>query len=600
MEEEDEEEMEEEEEMKEEDEGGEDVVDESQLSRPRLQRVMSTSMRKEESAELPSGPGTVTHRSSTTKRHNDGKISAESNVTFESLEARLLPARKRMLVEVTRVADALAIGPPAALQLLLARGFDSEALISELANSSGSEGLQAALVAAGIVLTEEASAAAAASGSGGNTLLCGICYDELEMPKPAGGFSMPTMVARQRSEYRSPAFALCCNHAYCQDCWKHYIRVQVCEKRSVTICCPTEDCEAAVLEDFIGRVVPAPASALGPLRDTNTSTDERAAGDGVIRTAYARELVKHYVEAEAKRSHRLELSFCKNPRGCEGVLVLATGAGATAAQCDECTHRYCAYCDDFGPHFPASCSDMVAWEKAGGFVEPAGGGSGDNANREMIQKTTKPCPKCGRRIEKNGGCTHMTCKREAGGCGYDFCWECMGEYHTTGACERVKVEGKPGSHLHFDKLDRRCANHMMARRLAVRNRDMCLRILAAARKKKTLSPGDGGGVAVAGEQQLEVDNYSVVTSLALEQQQQRSSGSHSTPTDTATLEFIQVMQEGWEALAHAQEILAHTTVRALTHVPTANTADDAPTFCRSHRRWERRYMYTREAQISRA
>jgi hypothetical protein len=33
---------------------------------------------------------------------------------------------------------------------------------------------------------------------------------------------------------------------------------------------------------------------------------------------------------------------------------------------------------------------------------------------------TKQCPECGREIEKDGGCNHMTCV-----CGHEFCWVCL-------------------------------------------------------------------------------------------------------------------------------------------------------------------------------
>ena len=48
-----------------------------------------------------------------------------------------------------------------------------------------------------------------------------------------------------------------------------------------------------------------------------------------------------------------------------------------------------------------------------------------NANTRWLNRHTKKCPKCKSPIEKNNGCDHMTCKRQAGGCGHEFCWRCL-------------------------------------------------------------------------------------------------------------------------------------------------------------------------------
>ena len=34
---------------------------------------------------------------------------------------------------------------------------------------------------------------------------------------------------------------------------------------------------------------------------------------------------------------------------------------------------------------------------------------------------SKPCPGCGRAIQKNGGCPSMVCSQ----CGVNFCWNCL-------------------------------------------------------------------------------------------------------------------------------------------------------------------------------
>ncbi|KAH7177497.1 hypothetical protein DER46DRAFT_642353 [Fusarium sp. MPI-SDFR-AT-0072] len=41
-----------------------------------------------------------------------------------------------------------------------------------------------------------------------------------------------------------------------------------------------------------------------------------------------------------------------------------------------------------------------------------------------LRATTKPCGGCGWAIEKNSGCSHMTCSK----CGHEFCWDCGADH----------------------------------------------------------------------------------------------------------------------------------------------------------------------------
>jgi ariadne-1 len=45
--------------------------------------------------------------------------------------------------------------------------------------------------------------------------------------------------------------------------------------------------------------------------------------------------------------------------------------------------------------------------------------TGESETRNWIQANTKPCPKCSKPVEKNGGCNHIVCP-----CGQPMCWLC--------------------------------------------------------------------------------------------------------------------------------------------------------------------------------
>ncbi|RFU81306.1 e3 ubiquitin- ligase ari9 [Trichoderma arundinaceum] len=48
----------------------------------------------------------------------------------------------------------------------------------------------------------------------------------------------------------------------------------------------------------------------------------------------------------------------------------------------------------------------------------------EDMSRETVGRTTKPCPGCGWAIEKNEGCSHMTCAK----CKHQFCYECGADH----------------------------------------------------------------------------------------------------------------------------------------------------------------------------
>ncbi len=57
----------------------------------------------------------------------------------------------------------------------------------------------------------------------------------------------------------------------------------------------------------------------------------------------------------------------------------------------------------------------------------------DQDSLKLIQATSKPCAHCHMPTERNEGCNHMTCRKEVGGCGKEWCWMCRGDWKTHGS-----------------------------------------------------------------------------------------------------------------------------------------------------------------------
>ena len=204
---------------------------------------------------------------------------------------------------------------------------------------------------------------------------------------------------------------------------------------------------------------------------------------------HRRNLLRSFLEDRAVRTRGLTF-YCKSPLSCEGITVLTDDALTGMVSCGVCGFEFCSSCDML-PHLPATCEMVKVWEERGGFLET--GISDEDESRKLKMKTTKPCPKCGIRIEKNLGCPHMSCKREFGGCGYEvikslliyfilfyflssfiylfycyskFCWECGGANHTSSQCTKPKEVGAEGTPLAFELLEKRAANYFLGKKSA--------------------------------------------------------------------------------------------------------------------------------------
>ena len=125
---------------------------------------------------------------------------------------------------------------------------------------------------------------------------------------------------------------------------------------------------------------------------------------------------------ENSRDRRVALA-AKAVLHCEcGVVAIITeedmGNGRVTCPGNDCNKRYCCKCgnDDHGNRPCPPSAETMQW----------------------LDKNSKECPNCKNRIEKNGGCDHMTCKASAGGCGHEFWWTCLCPYkqHKPG-CTRI-------------------------------------------------------------------------------------------------------------------------------------------------------------------
>ena len=195
---------------------------------------------------------------------------------------------------------------------------------------------------------------------------CGICLD-----------SVPA----------EEAYALNCKHWFCTDCWRGYLQSSIGGTGGgggggVFPLCPASKCRMLVPLDL--------PEMLGPPE--------------LYQDAY-RALLKAFVEQQRLGKQGIA-TYCKNPRGCNGIVLLADDAGGSQASCSLCDCSFCALCD-LPPHAPASCELVARWEEKGGYLET--GRDSDVEARKVKHLTTRPCPRCGVRIEKNGGCPHMTC-----------------------------------------------------------------------------------------------------------------------------------------------------------------------------------------------
>ncbi|XP_076408998.1 E3 ubiquitin-protein ligase parkin isoform X5 [Peromyscus maniculatus bairdii] len=103
---------------------------------------------------------------------------------------------------------------------------------------------------------------------------------------------------------------------------------------------------------------------------------------------------------------------------CEG----GNGLGCGFVFCRDCKEAY--HEGECNSMFEASGATSQAYRVDEKAAEQA---RWEEASKETIKKTTKPCPRCNVPVEKNGGCMHMKCPQPH--CRLEWCWNCGCEWN---------------------------------------------------------------------------------------------------------------------------------------------------------------------------
>jgi ariadne-1 len=203
-----------------------------------------------------------------------------------------------------------------------------------------------------------------------NNKFCNICY----------------------SEWDKTFFSLTCNHKFCGDCWKDYLTTRL-DDVLTTVCttCPQNGCSLIVPENIFRRFLP---------------------NDKLL--IYEKAVYKNFTD------NNVDIRWCPTPN-CD-ICIRCIAHSMKEIVC-ECKNVFCFKCGKEA-HRPCICEMVELWNQKN---------SSESENVKWLLANTKQCPKCHKYIEKNQGCNHMTCRKEAGGCSFEFCWICLGEWAPHGS-----------------------------------------------------------------------------------------------------------------------------------------------------------------------
>ncbi|OMJ70347.1 hypothetical protein SteCoe_31701 [Stentor coeruleus] len=185
-------------------------------------------------------------------------------------------------------------------------------------------------------------------------------YSELTTPL-ISSITCPICLVNQ-ADYTIPN----CEHIFCTSCLISYLNTKIQEAEVLQITCPIGNCGILSKE--------------------------------LIQNLVSSEVFTKYNEFYEKKSLEASIYFrwCPQP-SCKGHSVYET---SNKLICNTCSYEFCFLCSEkWHKNKCRNESDFFKWKNA---------------------KQVKLCPNCKVKIQKNGGCPHMSC----GKCSYRFCWRC--------------------------------------------------------------------------------------------------------------------------------------------------------------------------------
>ena len=183
-----------------------------------------------------------------------------------------------------------------------------------------------------------------------------------------------------------------CEHKLCKECYIEYILNKLdTEPNTILITpCPLKGCNLYLTRTIFKKCI----------------KEKR------YQIIFAKSLVRNFI------ARNNNIKSCPNPRCNLSIRVPVSLAKEIICQCG---WDFCFLCLEES-HVPCDCEMAKLWRES-----TLDKGSGEDFI--WMKENTKNCPKCGINIQKNQGCNHMTCQKRAGGCGFEFCWVCLGPWN---------------------------------------------------------------------------------------------------------------------------------------------------------------------------